>query len=356
MCDVPAPCAHWGRGSSSSGHCHGTDREERWVSERKALKLLKQTAANGEERRFSALPVRPPVVKATGVRPRHHDLPAARSSSSMGMPIGSELVPPRASGFVHNRAESVSVQALVSMRIGPAASARPQISDSSRHHPFRRCSAAEPGGGQRVATAARSQSSGLLSGDLRSPPQLSRSRSSSSPGMNANQTDQQGSSSPAGASFLNVPTKRPRTSVSTHQVYYRKPQRDPRIAPPPPALTEESFRKWQGVLLGHSPNLGKNFRPYTPAAGVSSRGGAAPAGSNPRSLPAGGKFGGATRVPAESSQLLKRPSVNLYGLSLRGQAAPAGAPFEEGGDSSFGHAPAREAARDRARRDDRRGG
>ncbi|CAA6662539.1 unnamed protein product [Spirodela intermedia] len=352
VCDVPAPCGYWGRSSCSSGHCHSTDREERWVSERKALKLLQQTAENREEHRFSILSVRPPVVKATGVRPRPHNLPPARSSS-----IGSGTAPPRASGIGHSRAESVSVQAPVSVRIGLAASARPRISESSRLHPFRRCSAAEPGGAQRLATTARSQSSGLLSGALRNNPQLSRSRTSSAAGItHSNQMDQQGSSSPSGASFLNVPTKKPRTSVSTHQVYYRKPQRDPHISPPATAATDESFRKWQGVLLGHSPNLGKNFRPYTPAASVSSRSGTAPAGSTPRSIPAGGEFGGAARVPTESAQLLKKPSVNLYGLPQRSQAPPAGAPFEGGGDGSFGHAPAREAAaRGRARRDDQRG-
>ncbi|KAK9282020.1 hypothetical protein L1049_004931 [Liquidambar formosana] len=39
VCDLPAPCAHWGTGISSVDHCHATAKEEIWKLERKRIKL-----------------------------------------------------------------------------------------------------------------------------------------------------------------------------------------------------------------------------------------------------------------------------------------------------------------------------
>ncbi|KAG8389139.1 hypothetical protein BUALT_Bualt02G0198100 [Buddleja alternifolia] len=36
VCDSLAPCSHWGTGASSVDHCHASDKEEHWRSERKS--------------------------------------------------------------------------------------------------------------------------------------------------------------------------------------------------------------------------------------------------------------------------------------------------------------------------------
>ncbi|XP_075490042.1 uncharacterized protein LOC142528769 [Primulina tabacum] len=38
VCDSLAPCAHWGTGISSSDHCHASDKEDYWKTERKRAK------------------------------------------------------------------------------------------------------------------------------------------------------------------------------------------------------------------------------------------------------------------------------------------------------------------------------
>ncbi|KAL8139141.1 hypothetical protein V2J09_005142 [Rumex salicifolius] len=39
VCDSPAPCGNWGNGISVTDHCHATEKEELWKSERKRIKL-----------------------------------------------------------------------------------------------------------------------------------------------------------------------------------------------------------------------------------------------------------------------------------------------------------------------------
>ncbi|CAA2934066.1 Hypothetical predicted protein [Olea europaea subsp. europaea] len=43
VCDSLAPCAHWGSGISSIDHCHATDKEEIWITQRKSKKEIDET-------------------------------------------------------------------------------------------------------------------------------------------------------------------------------------------------------------------------------------------------------------------------------------------------------------------------
>ncbi|KAG8073407.1 hypothetical protein GUJ93_ZPchr0006g44043 [Zizania palustris] len=45
VCDCPAPCANWGKGTKLTDHCHATDKDWKWEKMRKALKLKIQPAA-----------------------------------------------------------------------------------------------------------------------------------------------------------------------------------------------------------------------------------------------------------------------------------------------------------------------
>lgn len=38
VCDIPAPCVHWGTGISKTDHCHATDEEQRWKILRENVK------------------------------------------------------------------------------------------------------------------------------------------------------------------------------------------------------------------------------------------------------------------------------------------------------------------------------
>ncbi|PIA41475.1 hypothetical protein AQUCO_02200117v1 [Aquilegia coerulea] len=41
VCDTRAPCVHWGTGISRSDHCHSTDKEKKWIHQRKCFKQQK---------------------------------------------------------------------------------------------------------------------------------------------------------------------------------------------------------------------------------------------------------------------------------------------------------------------------
>ncbi|KAJ4728352.1 RPM1 interacting protein 13 [Melia azedarach] len=41
VCDIPVPCAHWSTGVSGVDHCHATEKEEFWRSQRKSFRLQK---------------------------------------------------------------------------------------------------------------------------------------------------------------------------------------------------------------------------------------------------------------------------------------------------------------------------
>ncbi|KAL5218113.1 hypothetical protein ABZP36_018797 [Zizania latifolia] len=45
VCDCPAPCANWGKGTKLTDHCHATDKDGKWDKMRQALKLKIQPAA-----------------------------------------------------------------------------------------------------------------------------------------------------------------------------------------------------------------------------------------------------------------------------------------------------------------------
>ncbi|XP_078440230.1 RPM1 interacting protein 13-like [Wolffia australiana] len=92
VCDVPVPCANW------SVHCHSTDKEERWVSERKHLRRLRQPLPN--------LPV-------AGMLPCPSNISAA-----------------------HVRAESARVHSHVSVRFNPGPVAPPPFRLSAEANPY----------------------------------------------------------------------------------------------------------------------------------------------------------------------------------------------------------------------------
>ncbi|KAL1546638.1 hypothetical protein AAHA92_23209 [Salvia divinorum] len=46
VCDVLAPCLHWGTGFNSADHCHASDKEQFWKSERKRVKKSDKPVAN----------------------------------------------------------------------------------------------------------------------------------------------------------------------------------------------------------------------------------------------------------------------------------------------------------------------
>ncbi|XP_039140477.1 uncharacterized protein LOC120277673 isoform X2 [Dioscorea cayenensis subsp. rotundata] len=48
VCDSPAPCEYWGNGLLSSDHCHSTDKEARWIDERKSFKLRSTQNQNSQ--------------------------------------------------------------------------------------------------------------------------------------------------------------------------------------------------------------------------------------------------------------------------------------------------------------------
>ncbi|CAN6460448.1 unnamed protein product [Victoria cruziana] len=58
VCDTRAPCAYWGTGFSPGDHCHSSDGEEKWRSQRKAFKLpqiLSITSSNSVETTLSGV-------------------------------------------------------------------------------------------------------------------------------------------------------------------------------------------------------------------------------------------------------------------------------------------------------------
>ncbi|XP_044969521.1 uncharacterized protein LOC123429561 [Hordeum vulgare subsp. vulgare] len=54
VCDAPAPCNNWDKGLSNDDHCHATDKETKWKTLRKLLKL-NNLAASHSERHSNAL-------------------------------------------------------------------------------------------------------------------------------------------------------------------------------------------------------------------------------------------------------------------------------------------------------------
>ncbi|KAI5008470.1 hypothetical protein ZWY2020_009518 [Hordeum vulgare] len=48
VCDAPAPCNNWDKGLSNDDHCHATDKETKWKTLRKLLKLNNLSASHSE--------------------------------------------------------------------------------------------------------------------------------------------------------------------------------------------------------------------------------------------------------------------------------------------------------------------
>ncbi|KAK2648604.1 hypothetical protein Ddye_016093 [Dipteronia dyeriana] len=49
VCDKIAPCSHWGTGVYNNDHCHATDKEAFWKSQRESFKLLKDAPLLGQK-------------------------------------------------------------------------------------------------------------------------------------------------------------------------------------------------------------------------------------------------------------------------------------------------------------------
>uniref|UniRef100_A0A0E0K8M1 Uncharacterized protein n=1 Tax=Oryza punctata TaxID=4537 RepID=A0A0E0K8M1_ORYPU len=46
VCDSPAPCAFWGKGTKPTDHCHATDKDAKWTKMRQSLKRKNLPASN----------------------------------------------------------------------------------------------------------------------------------------------------------------------------------------------------------------------------------------------------------------------------------------------------------------------
>ncbi|GKU86186.1 hypothetical protein SLEP1_g741 [Rubroshorea leprosula] len=57
VCDTRAPCLYWGSGTSSADHCHATDKEERWNSLRKKMRLSKDARVPVSDFHVASLPM-----------------------------------------------------------------------------------------------------------------------------------------------------------------------------------------------------------------------------------------------------------------------------------------------------------
>ncbi|XP_031484247.1 uncharacterized protein LOC116253538 [Nymphaea colorata] len=55
VCDSPAPCVYWGTGFSSGDHCHSSDSEEKWRTQRKAFRLAQLPSAISSKSMETAL-------------------------------------------------------------------------------------------------------------------------------------------------------------------------------------------------------------------------------------------------------------------------------------------------------------
>ncbi|KAJ9169690.1 hypothetical protein P3X46_017852 [Hevea brasiliensis] len=60
VCDSIAPCAHWGTGVSIVDHCHATDKQEIWKSQRQSFRLGKNASVLVSKFPDARLPVAPP--------------------------------------------------------------------------------------------------------------------------------------------------------------------------------------------------------------------------------------------------------------------------------------------------------
>ncbi|KAF2292671.1 hypothetical protein GH714_026586 [Hevea brasiliensis] len=60
VCDSIAPCAHWGTGVSIVDHCHATDKQEIWKSQRQSFRLGKNASVLVSKFPDARLPVAAP--------------------------------------------------------------------------------------------------------------------------------------------------------------------------------------------------------------------------------------------------------------------------------------------------------
>ncbi|XP_039013730.1 uncharacterized protein LOC120143492 [Hibiscus syriacus] len=87
VCDSRAPCSYWGLGTSSTDHCHATDKEEKWKTLRKTFR----------HKRNSPIPVtKAPVTSQSTAMPRFNQATRHDSMQYALQSQVSRVIPTRA--------------------------------------------------------------------------------------------------------------------------------------------------------------------------------------------------------------------------------------------------------------------
>ncbi|VAI10699.1 unnamed protein product [Triticum turgidum subsp. durum] len=81
VCDSPAPCPMWGKGTLPTDHCHATDKDEKWKKQRQSLKRKSVLPSKREGVKKMSLPssTTPSSQQFTG-----HQVSAAQPYPSLG--------------------------------------------------------------------------------------------------------------------------------------------------------------------------------------------------------------------------------------------------------------------------------
>ncbi|KAG6437924.1 hypothetical protein SASPL_102855 [Salvia splendens] len=148
VCDVLAPCLHWGTGFNSADHCHASDKEEFWKSERKRVKKIDKPVANRStitacvESYFQS-------IQVPGCAPSQpHSLPQNQGvnpgtirpcvqSSSVSMPNAMNRVRSQPPGRVASRYNPLSPLASVRSHSQPRSpyTLTPRVAPMNKSHP-----------------------------------------------------------------------------------------------------------------------------------------------------------------------------------------------------------------------------
>ncbi|KAJ6403657.1 hypothetical protein OIU84_011959 [Salix udensis] len=68
VCDSIAPCVHWGTGFSTSDHCHATDKQESWKTQREFCRIGKDAPAPVSKLPDDPVPMSLPQLNQVGSR------------------------------------------------------------------------------------------------------------------------------------------------------------------------------------------------------------------------------------------------------------------------------------------------
>ncbi|XXG44141.1 hypothetical protein AAC387_Pa01g4016 [Persea americana] len=85
VCDLRAPCIHWGTGVINTDHCHSTDKEEKWREQRKRLKQGNMAVPRSQEVPDTALSITLPHTTSVPALP----LPGSLSMMGLSHPVQS---------------------------------------------------------------------------------------------------------------------------------------------------------------------------------------------------------------------------------------------------------------------------